>query len=282
MTQKIEFETIFFEAVAPGVVTLTMNRPQHGNAVVPEMARDLLAALTQIEQNKAVRVLVLTGAGRQFCAGADLGAFQQYLSERHAAEQEPYNARVLWPVTQRITTCRLPVIAAINGGATAGGLDLALACDIRLASSRAKMGETYIKLGLNPGNGGTYFLPRLVGSGVAAELALTGDIIDAERALQIGLVNRVVDPEALQDAALELASRIAAYPRLALEATKQQLRSSWHTDLIGAMNASFWAVAALHYSPDLREGVAAAREKRAPNFNASDTASDNSNEAHKK
>ena len=101
MTQKIEFETIFFESVAPGVVTLTMNRPQHGNAVVPEMARDLLAAITQVEQDKTVRVMILTGAGRQFCAGADLGAFQQYLAERHAAEQEPYNARVLWPVTQR-------------------------------------------------------------------------------------------------------------------------------------------------------------------------------------
>ena len=144
MTKKIEFETVFFEPVAPGVVRLTMNRPQHGNGVVPEMARDLLAALTQIEQNRAVRVLVLTGAGRQFCAGADLGALQEYLAERHATEQEPYNARVLWPVTQRITMCRMPVIAAINGGATAGGLDLALACDIRLASSRARMGETYI------------------------------------------------------------------------------------------------------------------------------------------
>jgi enoyl-CoA hydratase/carnithine racemase len=282
MTERVEFETLFLESVAPGVVRLTMNRPQHGNAVVPEMARDLLAALTQIEQNKAVRVLVLTGAGRQFCAGADLGALQQYLAERHATEQEPYNARVLWPVTQRITMCRMPVIAAINGGATAGGLDLALACDIRLASSRAKMGETYIKLGLNPGNGGTYFLPRLVGSGLAAELALTGDIIDAQRALQIGLVNRVVDPEALESAAIELASRIAAYPRLALEATKQQLRSSWHTDLIGAMNASFWAVAALHYSQDLREGIAAALEKRAPNFNASDTAAENSEETDTK
>jgi enoyl-CoA hydratase/carnithine racemase len=161
----------------------------------------------------------------------------------------------------------MPIIAAINGGATAGGLDLALACDIRIASTAAKMGETYIRLGLNPGNGGTYFLPRLVGSGMAAELALTGDIVDAERALQIGLVNRVVAPEALAGAAVELAARIAAYPRLALEATKQQLRHSWHTDLAGAMSASFWAVAALHYSDDLREGVAAAKEKRAPKFN---------------
>jgi enoyl-CoA hydratase/carnithine racemase len=267
MTEKVALETLYFEPVADGVVRVTLNRPEHGNGVVPELARDLLAALTQLELDRAVRVLILTGAGRQFCAGADLGEFQRYLTDRHAQEQEPYNARVLWPVTQRIGSCRMPIIAAINGGATAGGLDLALACDIRIASTAAKMGETYIRLGLSPGNGGTYFLPRLVGSGMAAELALTGDIVDAERALQIGLVNRVVVPEALAGAAVELAARIAAYPRLALEATKQQLRHSWHTDLAGAMSASFWAVAALHYSDDLREGVAAAKEKRAPKFN---------------
>lgn len=102
---------------------------------------------------------ILTGAGKQFCAGADLIEFQKYLAEDHAVAQEPYNARVLWPVTQKLVSSRLPVIAAINGGATAGGLDLSLACDIRIASERAKLGETYIKLGLNPGNGGTYFLP---------------------------------------------------------------------------------------------------------------------------
>ena len=267
MSGRIDLGTVYFETVAEGVATITLNRPEHGNGVVPELARDLLEALKRLEDDPALRVLILTGAGRQFCAGADLGAFEHYLAERHAVEQEPYNARVLWPVTQRITACRMPILAAINGGATAGGLDLALACDIRIASSQAKLGETYIKVGLNPGNGGTYFLPRLVGSGMAAELALTGDVIDAQRALEIGLVNRVVAPEALMSVSIELGARIARYPRLALEATKQQLRSSWHTDLTGAMNASFWAVAALHYSQDLREGVAAAREKRPPRFN---------------
>ena len=267
MPGRIDLETVYFETVADGVTAVTLNRPESGNGVVPELARDLLDVLKRLEDDSAVRVLILTGAGRQFCAGADLGAFERYLAERHSVEQEPYNARVLWPVTQRIAACRMPILAAINGGATAGGLDLALACDIRIASSQAKLGETYIKLGLNPGNGGTYFLPRLVGSGMAAELALTGDVIDAQRALEIGLVNRVVAPDALMSSSIELGARIARYPRLALEATKQQLRSSWHTDLAGAMNASFWAVAALHYSQDLREGVAAAREKRSPRFN---------------
>ena len=261
------FETILLERPADGVALLTLNRPHRGNGVVPEMARDLIAALNEIEADKTARVLVLTGAGRQFCAGADLVEFADYLANRQAALQEPYNARVLWPVTQRLVTCRLPVIAAINGGATAGGLDLALACDLRLAADSAKMGETYIKLGLAPGNGGTYFLPRLVGSGMAAEMALTGDLYDAGQALAMGLVNRVVPEADLVAEAVALAARIAERPRLAIEATKQQLRQSWHMDLVGSMNASFWAVATLSYSDDLREGVAAAREKRQPVYN---------------
>lgn len=264
----MEYQTILLSQPADGVAQIVLNRPDRGNGVVPEMAADLIDALNRLEADHDVRVLVLTGAGKQFCAGADLIEFRRFLAEDHAAAQEPYNARVLWPVTQRLVSSRMPVIAAINGGATAGGLDLALACDIRMASTTAKMGETYIKLGLNPGNGGTYFLPRLVGSGMAAEMALTGDIIDAERALAIGLVNHVVEPEALLPDAVALAARIAERPRLAIEATKQQLRQSWHMDLAGSMNASFWAVAALTYSNDLREGVNAAIEKRKPCFNA--------------
>ncbi len=274
MSTRTELETCYHERVADGVAMLTLNRPERGNGVVPEMARDILAALTTLEQDRSVRVLVLTGAGAQFCAGADLVEFQRYIAEQLPLDHEPYNARVLWPVTQRLVGCRLPIIAAINGGATAGGLDLALACDMRIASTRAKMGETYIKLGLNPGNGGTYFLPRLVGSGLAAELAFTGDVLDAQRALEIGLVNRVVEPDQLLIEAAALAARIAAYPRLALEATKQQLRQSWHLDLISSMNLSFWGVATMSHTEDLKEGIAAAREKRQPRFNAADKKDD--------
>ena len=266
----MEYETILIDRPADGVASIVLNRPDRGNGVVPEMAADLIGALNLLEQDHGVRVLILTGAGKQFCAGADLYEFKRYLEEEHSSSQEPYNARVLWPVTQKLVSSRLPIIAAINGGATAGGLDLALACDIRIASDRAKMGETYIKLGLNPGNGGTYFLPRLVGSGMAAELALTGDLVDAQRALEIGLVNKVVAADALLDEAVALAAKIASRPRLAIEATKQQLRKSWHMDLTSSMNASFWAVAALTYSDDLREGIDAAIEKREPRYNRRD------------
>jgi enoyl-CoA hydratase len=263
---RVELETVFYEPVGDGVALVTLNRPDRANGVVPEMARDLLQALTELEADPAVRVLVLTGAGRQFCAGADLPALKQYLDERLHVEQEPYNARVLFPVTQRLVASPMPIVAAINGGATAGGLDLALACDMRIASSRAKLGETYVRIGLAPGNGGTWFLPRLVGSGMAAELALTGDVVDAARALEIGLVNRIVEPDELIDEAVGLAASIARNPRRALEATKQALRASWHLDLAGAMAASFWTVAALHYTDDFREGVNAAVEGRPPRF----------------
>jgi len=263
----VELETLFYEAVADGVVLITLNRPERGNGVVPELVRDFLAALDGLEPDFSIRALVLTGAGRQFCAGADLVEMHRYLEQRLRVEQEPYNARVLHPLTQRLVVSRLPIVAAINGGATAGGLDMALACDLRLASERAKLGETYVSLGLAPGNGGSWFLPRLIGTGLAAELALTGDLIDAQRALEIGLVNRVLAPEDLLPEAIALAAKIAARPRRAIEATKQALRTAWQTDLVGALSASFWATTALQYTDDVSEGVAAALEKRSPRYN---------------
>jgi enoyl-CoA hydratase len=266
-TARLDLDTVIVESPADGVALLTLNRPDRGNGVVPELVRDLMAALDRLEPDRSVRAIVLTGAGRQFSAGADLVAMKRYLEHELPATEEPYNARALFPLTQRITASRLPFIAAINGGATAGGLDLALACDLRVASSRAKLGETYINLGLAPGNGGTYFLPRLVGSGMAAELALTGDVLDAARALEIGLVNRVVEPGDLLPAATELAARIAAKPWRAVEATKQALRASWQLDLASSMSASYWAVSALHHTADLKEGIDAFLEKRPPAFN---------------
>lgn len=265
--KPVELDTVRYEFPAEGVATLTLNRPEFANGVVAEMASDLQAALTDLEGDPEIRALVLTGAGRHFCAGADLKAMQVYLRDQQPHTHEPFNARVLYPVTQRITASRLPVIAAINGGATAGGLDLALACDIRIASTRAKLGETYIKLGLPPGNGGAYFLPRLVGSGIAAELFLTGDVVDAARAMEIGLVNRVVEPEELLATATALAERIARHPWRAIEATKQALRAGWQQDLQTAITSGYWTVSALHHTEDVREGVAAALEKRTPRYN---------------
>jgi enoyl-CoA hydratase/carnithine racemase len=264
---SVDFETIILEGPSDGVARVTLNRPDRGNAVVPELIRDLMAAFDHIEADPSLRVLILTGAGRNFCAGADLPGMKAYVEAEMAQLEEPYNARILHPVTQRLAAFIIPTIAAVNGAATAGGFDLSLACDMRIAGGSSRFGETYINLGLAPGNGGAYFLPRLVGSAVTAELAFTGDLIDAARALELRLVNRVVPDEGLQNEALELAMRIASKPRKALIATKQLLRASWHSDLIGSMAMSYWTTSTLQYSADFREGIDSALEKRAPNYN---------------
>jgi enoyl-CoA hydratase/carnithine racemase len=267
MDDRTDLETLFHERVADGVVLVTMNRPDRGNGVVPELARDLVTVLDQLEADLSVRSIVLTGAGRQFSAGADLKAMRTYLDEELPRTGEPYNARVIFPVIQRVVASRLPVIAAINGGATAGGLDLSLACDIRIASTAAKLGETYINLGLPPGNGGTWFLPRLIGSGMAAELVLTGDVVDAARALEIGLVNRVVEADELIPTTVELATRIAAKSWRAVEAAKQSLRSTWQVDLSTVLATNYWSAAALHSGPDVSEGIDAFLGHRPAVFN---------------
>lgn len=267
MPADVEYETLLVDRPADGVLQVTLNRPDRGNSVVPELARDLMDVLEAVESDIGLRAVVLTGAGKHFCAGADLVAMQHYIEHELSVTEEPYNARVLFPVALRLRSCRFPVIAAVNGAATAGGLDLALACDMRLASDRARLGETYIRVGLSPGTGGSWFLPRLVGSGVAAELAFTGDLIEAERAGELGLVNRVVTHDELLPEAVELAARIARWPARALEATKASLRTTWEMDLPAALAASYWTVSALQNTRDFAEGVAAALERREPQYN---------------
>ncbi|WP_179656529.1 enoyl-CoA hydratase/isomerase family protein [Nocardioides panzhihuensis] len=259
--------TVLLERADSGVVTITLNRPDRGNGVVPELVTAFLRILDELEPDFGVRAVVLTGTGKQFSAGADLVDFENHLTHELARSHEPYNARILLPLTQRIANSRLVFLAAVNGAATAGGLDLALACDLRIASERARLGETYINVGMAPGNGGSWFLPRLVGSGVAAELALTGDIVDAQRALEIGLVGRVVPHEELLSVARGLAGRIAAKPWRAIEATKQALQASWQLDLGAAMKASYWTTMSLQHTDDVLEAVRARLEKREPVFN---------------
>ena len=257
------------ERVGPGVGLLTLNRPDRGNGVVVEMVRDLFRVLDEWEPDlgRACR-----GRDRAPAAssrpGADLVAMRDYVRDEVPKTLEPFNARVLFPLTQRLLASRLVFVAAVNGGATAGGLDFALACDMRIASTAAKLGETYINMGLAPGNGGTWLLPKLVGSGVAAELALTGDVVDAARALEIGLVSRVVEPEELVPAAIESGRPHCGKPWRAVEATKQALRASWTVDFASAMNTSYHVTAELHHQGDLREAIDAFLEKRPPVFNA--------------
>jgi enoyl-CoA hydratase len=260
-------DTITYETAAEGVVLLTLSRPDRGNGVVPEMAADLITAWNAFENDPDVRVVVLTGAGKQFSAGADIKAMDAYFRDVYPTTREPFNARVLYPVVKRIHGGPLPVVAAINGAATAGGLDLALACDIRICSATARLGETYVRMGLPVGTGGSWHLPKLIGPGLAAELALTGELVDAARALEIGLVNRVVAPEQLIDEAVAVAAKIAGRPRKAVEATRQALRASWQVDFPAALDTAYWAVSTAQAGPDILEGIAAFLEKREPRFN---------------
>lgn len=268
MTGERALRTLLVERPADGVLGVVLNRPEHGNGVVPELATELLAVLDDADRAGDVRALVLTGAGKVFCAGADLGAFKAHLEHELPATDEPFNARVLHPVVLRMRSVRFPLVAAINGAATAGGLDLALACDLRIAAEGARMGETYIRLGLPPGTGGAWMLPRLVGSAVAAELALTGDLVDAQRALALGLVNAVVPADELLREAIALAARIARWPAQAIEATKAALRGAWDVDLQGHLASTLWTVTALQRTRAVAEGVDAAIEQREPRYHA--------------
>lgn len=249
------------------VAWISINRPDRANSVTVELARDLMTALETAEADPGVGAIVLTAEGKQFCAGADLGRLKEYLALPPEQQKEPFNVRDLFPVTARLRATELPVIAAVNGAATAGGLDLACACDIRIASENARFGETYVKVGMIPGNGGTHLLPLIVGPGWACELAFTGDIIDAQTALQIRLVNRVVPSDRLIGEAAALAERIANLPLSAISAAKRAIYKGLRQSLDENLQEMYFAVGWLHHSDDHKEGVRAFIDRRTPEFN---------------
>jgi enoyl-CoA hydratase len=240
-----------------GVLLITLNRPEARNAVNVAVAEGVAAAVDALDADDAVSVGVLTGAGGAFCAGMDLKAFV-------AGEQPFIEGRGFAGIVQRPP--RKPLIAAIEGFAVAGGLEVALACDLIVAARGAKLGVPEVKRSLVAAGGALRRLPERVPYGVAMELALTGDPITAERAAELGLVNRLAEPGGAVDAALELAAAIAANGPLAVAATKAVLRvqRDWDED-------EFWArqgelVAPVFGSDDAREGATAFAEKRAPRW----------------
>jgi enoyl-CoA hydratase len=262
---ELGLETVLFARVSK-VAWISINRTERANSVTVELARDLMTCLETADTDPEVGCIVLTGEGKQFCAGADLVRLKEYLASGPEVQAEPFNVRDLFPVTARIRNIGLPVIAAVNGAATAGGLDLCCACDIRIASENARFGETYVKVGMVPGNGGTHLLPLIVGPAAACELAFTGDIIDADRALEIRLVNRVVPHEHLIDVTAELAERIAAGPKKALAVTKRAIYKGARQSLDDNLAEMYFAVGWLHHSDDHMEGVRAFVEKRPAEF----------------
>lgn len=261
----MNYDTIVFEK-RDGIAKISLNQPDKLNALNTKMITDLYEALNESGMDPEVRCIVLTGVGRGFCSGADAGDLGSKSVEEGAEDfgirMERYNR-----VIRALRDIEKPIIASINGVAVAAGMNLALACDIRIASDRARFGEVFVKVGLSPDCGGGYLLWRLVGLGKATELMFTGDMIDAEEAQRIGLVNKVVPSEELEKATAEFAERMAKGPTRAIGLAKKILNRGMETDLATLLDLEAFAQYQTATSVDCSEGVRAFTEKRAPHFN---------------
>ena len=246
---------------ADGVFTLTLSRAQALNALSSEMCREILAALGRVGQDPAARVLILTGEGRAFCAGADL-------KEREGATPEAIwqHNRSIFQIPVELERLAVPVIAAINGFALGGGCELALGCDLRWAASTAEFGCPEVTRGIIPAAGGTQRLPRVIGPSQAMALILTGQRISAADALRVGLVDGVAAPAELMQTAGAIARRIAGNAPLAVRAAKRAIRYGMRNGLEAGLELEGHLQRMLYASGDSREGVAAFRERRTPRW----------------
>lgn len=247
------------------IATITLNRPEKLNAFGGRMRQELLAVLEDTAADDNVRVVVITGAGKAFCAGGDVNEFADGSSQAVSGGvtgQRPAMSRAVLAIGRM----EKPVIASVNGVAAGGGCNLALACDIRVAGEKARFGQVFTRRGLHPDWGGIYLLPRLVGYAKAAELIFSAEVIDARQAMEIGLINRLVPQEELAEATRELAERIAENAPLAIAFAKRGLRRFYRWDLEQAVEYEAYVLERLMKSEDVREGFAAFLEKRHPVF----------------
>jgi enoyl-CoA hydratase/carnithine racemase len=248
-----------------GVTTITLNRPDKLNSFSETMREDLLAALHGAQADGSCRVVILTGAGRAFCAGGDVEAMIAMQRDRRSeAFRKVLDAGAA--VVMQITSMPKPVLASINGVAAGAGCNLALACDYRIASDTSKLGETFVRIGLHPDWGGTWLLPRIIGRSRAAELLMTGRLVDAAEALALGMVDRVVSAADLTRATTEIARAIAAGPPLAIAGIKRALLGSEGNDLSAQLEVEAGNQLRAFLSADSAEGMAAFLEKRPPRF----------------
>jgi len=256
-------------AVDSGVATLTLNRPERLNALDEKLGGELLQSVRDVGARPEVRCLVLTGAGRAFCAGGDVKEMHDKLGVSRPAEFFEGPLATFHELILTLRRLPQPVVAAVNGPAVGAGMNLALSADIVHASERAVFSEAFVKLGLVPDCGGTFFLPRLVGPARAAELMFTGDTIDAQRALELGIVSRVVPPGELLSGAVAVATRLAAGPPLAIARCKELLLSSFGSSLEDMLRLERQAQIECGGTADFGEGLRAFAEKRAPRFEGS-------------
>src|ERR1051325_3044797 len=248
-----------------GITTITLNRPEKLNALAGHMRRDLAEALEAAGSERSVHVVVITGAGRAFCAGGDVRAMADLIEENDADEF----SRLLGSARRVITAIRQmikPVIASIGGPASGAGFNLALACDLRIASTDATFSQSFVKVGLHPDWGGTYFLPRLVTPNKACELFFLGETIDATEAERLGIINYVVEPAQLEAETQKLAVRLRNSPAVSIGAAKQAVYLSQAADLETMLRYENEAQLRCFESEDAREGIRAFLDKREPKF----------------
>lgn len=242
---------------------LTLNNPEHLNALTGKMIPELLAALQTFEADPQIHVIVLTGAGRGFCAGASLAGDGLVNSGGAAADRVRANLNQL---ILNLRRSRLPVVIAVNGPAAGGGVGIALAGDFVLAASTAKFVLSFVRIGAALDGGASVFLPRLIGPVRARAMAMLGEPVDADTAERWGLIFRVVPDGVLLAEALDLADRLASGPPLALSRIKQELENSWNVGLLEGLETEARLQGEAFLSEDLREGVTAFKQKRAPQF----------------
>ena len=262
---KVMSDELIRVAEDNGIVTITLNRPDRLNAFIDHMRRDLAEALEETGSDPHVHVVVINGAGRAFCAGGDV-QFMAELVERNESEEFARLLGAARRVVLGIRQMTKPVIASIEGPAFGAGFNLALACDLRIASSTATFSQAFVKLGFHPDWGGTYFLPRMVTSNIACEMFFLGDPIDAARALQLGLINRVVAPAELETETRKLAERLRDGPAVSIAAAKHAVYAAEHDTLENMLQYEVEAQVRCFESEDGREGVRAFLEKRPPKF----------------
>lgn len=254
--------------IEDGIATITVNRPERRNAFTDEMVQQWIAWLDDCKTNDDVKVIVFTAVDRTFSAGGDTGG----LAEK--AQQTPLQAkermvRNTQALTRKVAEIDKPIIAAVNGSAVGGGMDLALMCDVRLATASARFAETYAKMGLVPGVGGAWFLPRLIGTAAALDMFWTSRWVDAEEALRLGIVNRVFPDETFRDEVKAYAETLTSAAPLSIRAIKRLVYQGMESDLRSHLDALSSELALIRTSNDHKEAAAAFREKRKPNFTGS-------------
>lgn len=260
MSQELKFD------IHQGVATITLNRPEKLNAFTTEMLHAWADALIECQRNEDVRAVVLTGTGRAFCAGGDVNGMNERKQAESPIERKASLTNRVYRIPLIMDSMDKPVIVAINGIATGAGLDMALMGDIRIAAESARMAETYVRIGIMAGDGGAWYLPRLVGIPKALELLWTGRFVDAREAERIGLVNKVVADAALMDETYEMAGQLAAGPPLAISMMKKSVYQGMSMDIRTHLEQTSSHMAVLFATEDHQEALNAFREKRQPVF----------------